>query len=73
MTAAQTIPNTAAVAATEAKPISVCLLISSLEFGGAERQVVEMVRSFDPKVVRRDLWRLAQWERQRMRRRAATT
>ena len=27
--------------------ISVCLLISSLEFGGAERQVVELVRSFD--------------------------
>ena len=35
-----------------AKPISVCLLISSLEFGGAERQVVEMVRSFDPNVVK---------------------
>lgn len=34
------------------KPISVCLLISSLEFGGAERQVVEMVRSFDRKKVR---------------------
>jgi glycosyltransferase involved in cell wall biosynthesis len=34
------------------KPISVCLLISSLEFGGAERQVVEMVRSFDRQRVR---------------------
>lgn len=33
------------------KPISVCLLIGSLEFGGAERQVVEMVRSFDREVV----------------------
>jgi glycosyltransferase involved in cell wall biosynthesis len=39
-------------AARAVKPISVCLLISSLEFGGAERQVVEMVRSFDPEVVR---------------------
>src|SRR4051812_5523661 len=29
------------------KPLSVCLLISSLEFGGAERQVVEMTRTFD--------------------------
>jgi glycosyltransferase involved in cell wall biosynthesis len=34
------------------KPISVCLLISSLEFGGAERQVVEMVRSFDRRRIR---------------------
>jgi glycosyltransferase involved in cell wall biosynthesis len=34
------------------KPISVCLLISSLEFGGAERQVVEMVRSFDRQKVK---------------------
>ena len=52
MTATETISKTAAVAATGAKPITVCLLISSLEFGGAERQVVEMVRSFDPSVVR---------------------
>jgi len=51
MTATETISNTAAVAAAEAKPITVCLLISSLEFGGAERQVVEMFRAFDPKVV----------------------
>lgn len=29
------------------KPLSVCMVTSSLEFGGAERQVVEMVRSFD--------------------------
>ncbi len=29
------------------RPISVCLLISSLEYGGAERQVVELVRAFD--------------------------
>jgi glycosyltransferase involved in cell wall biosynthesis len=28
-------------------PLSVCLLVGSLEFGGAERQVVEMVRSFN--------------------------
>ena len=34
------------------KPISVCLLISSLEFGGAERQVVEMIRSFDRQKVK---------------------
>jgi len=52
MTATETISNRAAMAVAEAKPISVCLLISSLEFGGAERQVVEMVRSFDPKIVR---------------------
>jgi glycosyltransferase involved in cell wall biosynthesis len=30
-----------------ARPLNVCLLISSLEFGGAERQVVEMTRTFD--------------------------
>jgi glycosyltransferase involved in cell wall biosynthesis len=37
------------VASTQAaaKPVRVCLLISSLEFGGAERQVVEMARAFD--------------------------
>lgn len=29
------------------RPIVVCFLISSLEYGGAERQVVELVRSFD--------------------------
>jgi glycosyltransferase involved in cell wall biosynthesis len=34
------------------KPIRVCMLISSLEFGGAERQVVEMVRAFDRSRVR---------------------
>src|SRR4051812_28127205 len=41
---ASTVPN--------GKPISVCLLISSLEFGGAERQVVEMIRSFDRQKVK---------------------
>ncbi|MFL5843445.1 MAG: hypothetical protein ACJ762_02050 [Solirubrobacteraceae bacterium] len=30
-------------------------------------------RQVDPRQVRRDLWRLSQWERQRMRRRTATT
>jgi glycosyltransferase involved in cell wall biosynthesis len=30
-----------------ARPLRVCLLISSLEFGGAERQVIEMARCFD--------------------------
>lgn len=34
------------------RPVSVCLLISSLEYGGAERQVVEMFRSFDRTRVR---------------------
>lgn len=28
-------------------PLRVCLLISSLEFGGAERQVIELARNFD--------------------------
>lgn len=32
-------------------PISVCLLVGSLEFGGAERQVVEMTRSFDRRII----------------------
>lgn len=32
--------------------LAVCLLISSLEFGGAERQVVEMFRAFDRNRVR---------------------
>jgi glycosyltransferase involved in cell wall biosynthesis len=35
-----------------ARPISVCLLISSLEYGGAERQVVEMFRTFDRSRIR---------------------
>jgi glycosyltransferase involved in cell wall biosynthesis len=35
-----------------ARPVSVCLLISSLEYGGAERQVVEMFRTFDRSRVR---------------------
>src|SRR5690242_10899541 len=52
MTATETISRSAAIAVADAKPIFVCVLISSLEFGGAERQVVEMVRSFDPKSVR---------------------
>lgn len=30
------------------QPIRLCLLVSSLEFGGAERQVVTLARSFDP-------------------------
>jgi len=29
------------------RPLRLCLLIGSLEFGGAERQVVEMARNFD--------------------------
>ncbi len=29
------------------RPLRVCLLISSLEYGGAERQVIEMTRTFD--------------------------
>lgn len=53
MTSTETMPaqTAAAAAATGAKPTNVCLLISSLEFGGAERQVVEMVRSFDRSIV----------------------
>jgi glycosyltransferase involved in cell wall biosynthesis len=47
-----TLSETATVNGAEARPMSVCLLISSLEFGGAERQVIEMVRSFDPNLVR---------------------
>jgi glycosyltransferase involved in cell wall biosynthesis len=39
--------RTATASAIPERPISVCFLISSLEYGGAERQVVEMVRSFD--------------------------
>jgi glycosyltransferase involved in cell wall biosynthesis len=31
------------------KPIAVCLIVSSLEFGGAERQVIEIATSLDPK------------------------
>jgi glycosyltransferase involved in cell wall biosynthesis len=38
--------------AVSGRPLSVCLLISSLEFGGAERQVVEMARTFDRTRVR---------------------
>lgn len=34
------------------RPISVMLIIGSLEYGGAERQVVEMVRTWDRKRVR---------------------
>src|SRR5882724_4145765 len=54
MTSADTLPLQSQVktARTDGKPISVCLLISSLEFGGAERQVVEMVRSFNPEIVK---------------------
>lgn len=53
MTSTETMPvQTATAAATSSvRPLNVCLLISSLEFGGAERQVVEMVRSFDRTVV----------------------
>ncbi len=34
------------------RPVTVCLVISSLEYGGAERQVVEMFRTFDRSRVR---------------------
>ena len=54
MTSTDTSPTQTQSPATprNGKPISVCLLISSLEFGGAERQVVEMVRSFDRQKVK---------------------
>ena len=53
MTATDTLPVKSSVRAESgrAKPISVCLLISSLEYGGAERQVIEMMRSFDRSIV----------------------
>jgi glycosyltransferase involved in cell wall biosynthesis len=53
MTAIDTVPvRTSPLTETaHAKPISVCLLISSLEYGGAERQVIEMMRSFDRAIV----------------------
>ena len=45
----------AEVATSEAlsftRPVKVCLLISSLEFGGAERQVIELTRNFDRKLI----------------------
>lgn len=49
MTATQAIANGTALAAANARGrrLSVCLVVSSLEYGGAERQVVEMIRSFD--------------------------
>lgn len=37
----------ASVLPLPAQPLRVCLLISSLEFGGAERQVIELARNFD--------------------------
>jgi glycosyltransferase involved in cell wall biosynthesis len=37
--------------ATGRRPINVCLVIGSLEYGGAERQVVEMMKAFDRSVV----------------------
>ncbi|MES2474697.1 MAG: glycosyltransferase [Verrucomicrobiota bacterium] len=47
------VPGTAeSVASSLAhQPLRVCLLISSLEFGGAERQVIEMARCFDRRLV----------------------
>ena len=47
MTLQESIPTPPVAKPESVAPISVCLLISSLEFGGAERQVVEMTRTFD--------------------------
>ncbi len=50
MTSTDTLP--AQTQGSRRKPLNVCLIISSLEFGGAERQVVEMMRSFDRSIVK---------------------
>jgi hypothetical protein len=59
-------------------PDSDDVLAKWMALTGDERRLVETAnlhlpgRQVDPRQVRRDLWRLSQWERQRMRRRAAT-
>lgn len=59
-------------------PDSDDVLAKWMALTGDERRLIETAnmhlpgRQVDPKQVRRDLWRLAQWERQRLRRRAAT-
>lgn len=47
MTATEIMPPEKPAKTARTRPLSVCLVVSSLEFGGAERQVVELVRSFD--------------------------
>jgi hypothetical protein len=59
-------------------PDSDDVLAKWMALTGDERRLIETAnmhlpgRQVDPKVVRRDLWRLSQWERQRLRRRTAT-
>ena len=59
-------------------PDSDDVLAKWMALTGDERRLVETAnmhlpgRQVDPRQVRRDLWRLSQWERQRMRRGAAT-
>jgi hypothetical protein len=58
-------------------PDSDDVLAKWMALTGDERRLIETAnmhlpgRQVDPRQVRRDLWRLSQWERQRMRRRAA--
>jgi hypothetical protein len=57
-------------------PDSDDVLAKWMALTGDERRLIETAnmhlpgRQVDPRQVRRDLWRLSQWERQRMRRRA---
>jgi hypothetical protein len=59
-------------------PDSDDVLAKWMALTGDERRLIETAnmhlpgRQVDPRQVRRDLWRLSQWERQRMRRRATT-
>ena len=59
-------------------PDSDDVLAKWMALTGDERRLIETAnmhlpgRQVDPRQVRRDLWRLGQWERQRMRRRAAS-
>src|SRR3712207_4094451 len=60
-------------------PDSDDVLAKWMALTGDERRLIQTAnmhfpgRQVDPRQVRRDLWRLREWERQRMRRRAATT
>ena len=64
--------------AIEAGELLMDVLAKWMALTGDERRLIATAnmhlpgRQVDPKQVRRDLWRLSQWERSRMRRRAAT-
>ena len=59
-------------------PDSDDVLAKWMALTGDERRLIETAnmhlpgRQVDPRQIRRDLWRLSQWERQRLRRRATT-